>query len=170
MKKQILATLVLVISVFATANAGTKSEADNSSSKKITVNTGFTRLVVEGNVDVVLFEDGATSEIRTFGNKSDLASTSISQVNGVLTIKNSSKKGEKVLIYVPVSKLSVIEAAGDSKVSSASMLQSQQLTLVVKGACKLNIQSAGNIDIVEGADVEMVVERKTTTSAPAVQS
>lgn len=161
MKKQILATLVLVISAFATATASGKGETDCSSSKKITVNktTGFSKLVVDGNVDVVLFEDNAESEIRTFGNNADLASTSISQKNGVLTIKNNNANGPKVLVYVPVSHLAIIEANGNSKVSSASPLQSKQLTLVVKGDCKFNIQATGDIDIVQDGAEEVRVEK-----------
>ena len=170
MKKQILATLVLVISVFATATAADKKTADCSTSKMITLNTGFSKLVVEGNVDVVLFEDGSESEIRTFGNNSDVAATSITQKDGVLTIKNNHTKGEKVLVYVPVSHLAIIEANGNSKVSSASVLQSQQLTLVVKGDCKFSIQAAGNIDVVQDGEVEMLVEKNTTSVRATPQS
>jgi Putative auto-transporter adhesin, head GIN domain len=169
MKKQILATLVLMISVFATANANSKGETDCSSSKNITLTTGFSKLIVDGNVDVVVYEDNSTSEVRTFGNTSDIAATSISQKDGVLTIKNSNVKGQKVLVYVPVSHLNVIEATGHSKVSSASALQSAQLTLVVKGDCRFDIQSNGNIDVVQDGEVEMVVEKKVT-SRPAIQS
>jgi Putative auto-transporter adhesin, head GIN domain len=162
MKKQFLATLVLVVSVFATAHAGsTSNSADKSTSKKINLTeTGFTKLVVSGNVDVVLFQDDTNSSVRTFGNEADIASTSITQSNGVLTISNRKENGQKVLVYVPVSRLSVIEARGNSKVSSASLLNSQQITLVVKGDCKLNIQNAGAIDVVQEGDVEVTVERR----------
>ncbi len=169
MKKQILATLVLVISAYATAHANSKGETDCSSSKQITVNTGFSKVIVDGNVDVVLFEGNSESEIRTFGKNSELAATTISQENGVLTIKGSSKsKGEKVLVYVPVTNLSVIEAAGNSKVSSASALQSQQLTLIVKGDCKLAIEATGNIEVVQDGDVEMLVEKNTIKTPKTV--
>ena len=96
MKKTIIATLVLVISAFATATAGNIGETASSSSKKITVNTSFSKLVVEGNVDVVLYEDDASAEIRTFGLNNDMAATTITQENGVLTIRNKKGKGEKV--------------------------------------------------------------------------
>ncbi|MBL0356913.1 MAG: DUF2807 domain-containing protein [Chitinophagaceae bacterium] len=170
MKKQILATLVLVISVFATATAGSKGETDCSSSNQITLHTGFSKIIVDGNVDVVLFEDNSQLEIRTFGNNDAMAATSISQKDGVLTITNNRTKGEKVLVYVPVNQLSIIEAKGNSKVSSAAVLLSQQLTLVVKGDCKFDIRSTGNIDVVQDAEVEMLVEKRLTSSKPAAQS
>jgi Putative auto-transporter adhesin, head GIN domain len=162
MKKQILATLVLVISVFATATAGGKKEdAKCSTSKTINVKPTFSKLVVDGNVDVVLYEDNTTSAIRTFGDNCDIAATSIVEKNGVLTIRNKNTKGEKVLVYVPVSHLSVIEAKGNSKVSTATPLESAQLTLVVKGDCKFSIQTAGNIDVVDDGESEVTIEKKS---------
>ncbi len=161
MKKTIFATLVLVVSAFATATAGGKGETDLSSSKKITMNPGFTKLVVDGNVDVVLFEDDATNEIRTFGNVSDMAATSITEKNGVLTIINKKSNGQKVLVYVPVKKLTVIEAGGNSKVSSATHLQSATLLLIAKGDCKFNIRSIGSIEVEKDGEVELSVEQNT---------
>ncbi len=165
MKKQIVATLVLFLSVLATAHAGVKKENNSSTSKTITLNTGhsFSKLVVEGNVDVVLYENDAESEIRTFGNRKDLAATRIVEKDGVLTISNSRSSGEKVFVYVPVKNLRTIEAKGDSKVSSAAVLPLQQLTLVVKGTCQFNIRATGNIDVVQDGDVDMLVEKNVVT-------
>ena len=164
MKKTIIATLVLVISAFATATAGGKGEADRSSSKKITMSTGFTKLVVDGNVDVVLFEDDDATEIRTFGKTSDMAATSITEKEGVLTIKNKKNFGEKVLVYVPVKRLYVIEAGGNSKVSSATTLTGA-VTLIAKGDCKFNIVSEGVIEVQQDGEVEVSVEKRTISSA-----
>ena len=161
MKKTIFATLVLVVSAFATATAGGKGDSDLSSSKLITVNPTFSKLVVDGNVDVVLFEDNITNEIRTFGNTSDMAATSITEKDGVLTIKNKKNNGQKVLVYVPVKKLSVIEASGDSKVSSATPLQSSTILLIAKGDCKFNIRSVGAIEVEKDGDVELSVEENS---------
>lgn len=171
MKKTIIATLVLVLSVFATATAGGKGETDCSSSKKITMNSGFNKLVVEGNVDVVLFEDDTANEIRTFGESKDMSGISISEKNGVLTIRNKRSSGQKVLIYVPVKRIDVIEAGGHSKVSSATAL-SKGVTLVAKGDCKFNIVSEGAIEVQHEGEVEVVVEERTiyTASSTVKQS
>lgn len=168
MKKTIIATLVLVISAFATATAGNSGETASSSSKKITVQTSFSKLVVEGNVDVVLYEDDASADIRTFGQNSDMAATTITQENGVLTIKNKKGRGEKVLVYVPVKDLIVIEASGNSKVSSATPLNSDLITLVAKGECKFNILSTGTVEVVEEGNVEVHVEKRNITAKTIV--
>lgn len=171
MKKQILATLVLVISAIATATAGEKNEMGLSSSNTVTMNpAGFSKLVVEGNVDVVLFEDETTLNIRTFGNNSDMAATSITEKDGVLTIKNNKSSGEKVLIYVPVKKLAVIEASGDAKVSSAVPLRSDVITLVAKGDCKFSILSTGTIDVKQEGEVELTVEKRTIVTKATAHS
>ncbi len=163
MKKQFLATLVLVISVFATATATDKKrEATSSTSKTITVKQGFSKLVADGNVEVVLYEDNNISEIRSFGTNADVAATSITEKNGVVTITNKNKKGQKVLVYVPVNNLEVIEAKGFSKVSSAAPLSSAQLTLVVTGECYFNIQATGNIDVLQEVEGDVMIERKNT--------
>lgn len=163
MKKTIIATLVLVISAFATATAGGKGEADRSSSKNITMSTGFNKLVVDGNLDVVLFEDDTASEIRTFGNTNDMAAVTITEKNGVLTIKNKKGFGEKVLVYVPVKRIDVIEASGNSKVSSATSLSSS-IVLIVKGDCKFNIVSLGTIEVEQEGEVELLVEKRRISS------
>ena len=162
MKKQLTAILVLTVTCVASAFASPVAET-GSSSRKITLQSGFQKIVADGNVDVVLFENSHETQIRTFGNSADLAATSVTEEAGVLTIRNTRNKGEKVLVYVPVSRLTVIEARGNSKISSATTLSSPQLTLVVKGDCRFNIQSSGNIDVVENGDVEMVVEKIITT-------
>jgi Putative auto-transporter adhesin, head GIN domain len=170
MKKTIIATLVLVISAFATATAGTIGETASSSSKKITMYNSFSKLVVEGNVDVVLYEDETSTDIRTFGLNSDMAATTITQENGVLTIKNKKGKGEKVLVYVPVKDLIVIEASGNSKVSSATPLNSELITLVAKGECKFNILSTGVIEVVEEGNVEVHVEKRSISTKTVSRS
>ncbi len=170
MKKTIIATLVLVISAFATATAGNIGETAGSSSKKITMNTSFSKLVVEGNVDVVLYEDETSADISTFGLNSDMVTTTITQENGVLTIKNKNGKGEKVLVYVPVKDLIVIEASGNSKVSSATPLNSALITLVVKGDCKFNILSTGTVEVLEDGNVEVNVEKRYITAKTVTRS
>ncbi len=161
MKKQLTAILVLTVTCFASAFAVPVNETV-SSSRKIILQTGFQKIVAEGNVDVVLFENSHETQIRTFGNSADLAATSITEEGGVLTIRNKRHKGEKVLVYVPVNQVTVIEARDNSKVSSATTLASPQLTLVVKGDCQFNIQSSGKIDVVDNGEVEVVIEKKIT--------
>lgn len=155
MKKQILVTLVLMISVFTTAFAGKNKETLAPSSQKISVNDEIKKIVVEGNVDVVLFEDSKAA-IYLFG---DTKTTSVSQHNGVLTVKNSSLRGEKTLVYVPVNGIKEIEVKDNAKVSSAGPLTTGDLTVYVNGDCNINLKATGKINLVEGEAVEMIVEK-----------
>ena len=159
MKKQILVTLVLMISVFTTALAEKNNTASAPTSQKILVTDPIQKIVAEGNVDVVLFEDNGTA-IYMFGNTS---TTTVSEANGVLTVKNSKTTGEKTLVYVPVSDIKEIAAKGHAKVSSAGPLISGELTVYVNGDCSINLKATGKINLVEGESTEMVIEKFRST-------
>jgi len=160
MKKTLIATLVLIISAVATANAAERKGESLSTSNNISISTNFTKLVVDGNVDVVLFEDNSLLEIRTFGKSQDMAATSITEKDGVLHITNKRRTGEKVLIYVPVRLLKSIEADNNAKVSTATPLLSEHITLYANGDCKFNVTSTGTIDVVENNGSEVVMDAK----------
>jgi hypothetical protein len=155
MKKQILVTLVLMISVFTTAFAEKQKESLAPSSQKISVKDNFQKILVEGNVDVVLFEDN-NAAIYMFG---DTKTTTVSQTNGVLTVKNTNLSGEKTLVYVPVSDIKEIEVRNNAKVSSAGPLISGELTVYVNGDCHIELKATGKINLIEGESVEMIVEK-----------
>ena len=155
MKKQILVTLVLMISVFTTAFAENNESPLNAASKKIPVKEEATKISVEGNVDVVLFEnDGAA--IYMFGNTS---TTTVKEINGVITVTNSKKSGEKTLVYIPVKNVKEIEAKGNAKVTSAFPLNTNELTVYVNGDCHVDLKVNGKINLVQGDSAEMIVEK-----------
>lgn len=159
MKKQILVTLVLMISVFTTAFAEKNSGVFAPASKKISVKEEIQKIVVEGNVDVVLFEDN-NAAIYMFGNTS---TTTISQTNGVLNVKNSKTTGEKTLVYIPVTDIREIEVKDNAKVSSAGPLISGELTVYVNGNCHIDLKATGKINLVEGEFTEMIVEKNKSS-------
>jgi Putative auto-transporter adhesin, head GIN domain len=154
MKKQILVTLVLMVSVFTTAFAENNSNVFAPASKKVPVKKEVTKIVVEGNVDVVLFEDEGAA-IYMFGNTN---TTTVSENNGVLTVRNSKTTGEKTLVYVPVKNVKEIEAKGNAKVSSAAPLNTDELTVYVNGDCNIDLKVTGKVNLVEGDGTEMIVE------------
>lgn len=161
MTKQFLVTVTLLLSVFTTAFAEKKETASNSStSKKVTLNGDFKKLVVSGNVDVVLYEKSA-ADVYLFDNAGNTGETTITERNGVLTVKGKDC-GEKTLVYIPVNNIKEIEVSGKAKVTSAHPLQTAQLTVFINGDCKVNIQSTGAIDLVEGDGAEMTVEKFIT--------
>jgi hypothetical protein len=159
MKKQILVTLVLMISVFTTAFAEKNTSSFANSSKKISVNDQIKKIVVEGSVDVVLFEDNG-SAIYMFGNT---GTTTVTEKDGILTVRNTQKTGEKTLVYVPVTDIREIEVNDNAKVSSAGPLISGDLTVYLNGNCNVDLKSTGNINLVEGESTEMIVEKFKST-------
>ena len=155
MKKQILVTLILMISVFTTAFAEKNTSSLAPTSKKISVKEEVTKIIVEGNVDVVLFENEGAA-IYMFG---DTKETTIKESNGVLTVRSTKKRGEKTLVYIPVKNIREIEAKGYAKVSSGSPLNTDELTVYVNGDCNIDLKVTGKINLVEGDSTEMIVEK-----------
>lgn len=160
MKKQILATLVLITGVLATATAEkTQTQTGESTSKNVVLISAFQKLDVEGNVEVVLYEDNSNT-VHIFSSPNNIAGTSVTERNGVLYIKSKRVKGEKTLVYVPVKNIEEIEAAGNAKITSATILSTQDLTLLLNGDCKIDVQVTGNIHVLEGDVSEVIYEKK----------
>lgn len=156
MKKQFLATLTLLIAVVATAGAE-KTKVLSTASKTFTVKQQAQKLQVEGNVDVVLYEDNSAT-VSVFGTESNISGTTVTEKNGVLTISNKNA-GEKTLVYVPVKNISAIEASDNAKITSATVLNSKVITLVANGDCNINIVTSGRIEVVSTEGTETVVKQ-----------
>jgi Putative auto-transporter adhesin, head GIN domain len=159
MKKQILVALVLMISIFTTAFAENNSNVLAPTSKKVPVKKEVTKIVVEGNVDVVLFENEGAA-IYMFGNTT---TTTVKEVNGILTVKDSRTTGEKTLVYIHVKNVKEIEATGSAKVSSAAPLNTDELTVYINGDCSVDLTVTGKVNLVEGDSTEMIVEKFKST-------
>ena len=157
MKKQFLATLTLLTAVVATASAE-KNKVLSTASRTVTVQQQAKKLVVEGNVDVVLFENNS-STISIFGNEKNIQVTVVTEKNGVVTISNK-KQGEKTLVYVPVKNISSIEADGNAKITSGTVLNSKEIILVANGDCNINIISSGKIEVLNTDGAETVVKKR----------
>ncbi|MFT3681091.1 MAG: DUF2807 domain-containing protein [Ferruginibacter sp.] len=167
MTKQILSALVLLGTVTGTVSAEKQNNAATTS-KMVTVQQHSKKLKVEGNVDVVLYENNS-STISIFGNESNINNTVVTECDGTLVISNKAG-GEKTLVYVPVKNLGAIEAAGNAKITSGTVLNSKEITLVANGDCKINITTSGKIDVINGEETETVVETSNYKFQPDSKS
>ena len=167
MKKQFLATLVLLVTVVATASAE-KKKTLSTASRMVTVQQHSKKLVVEGNVDVVLYENNS-STVSIFGYENNIQGTTVTEKNGVLTISNKND-GEKTLVYVPVKNISAIEATGNAKITSATVLNSKEITLVANGDCNIHITTSGRIEVINGEGTEIVVEKNNLNTQSGIKS
>lgn len=153
MKKQFLFTMILLVSVYAVSFAADKKKADGPVTKLVMLTRSFHKLVVNGNVDVILFEDDAES-ISIVGNAKSSGAVRITQLNGVLTIESNRSVGRRVQVVVPVKHLREIEAGGSSRISAVTTLESPVLTLTINDACKIGVKTTGTINVEQGKDAE----------------
>jgi hypothetical protein len=150
MKKRILPILLLIVTISATAVAATKKDPRQPVTKEIKIKQPFQKLLVNGNVDVILFEDSSSSITVIGGSDKEIKAVEIKELNGVLTIDCRKSTGKRIQVVVPVHGLSAIEAGGASRVSAVTTLQSPELTLLINNDCEIGVRSTGKINVVEG--------------------
>ena len=123
------------------------AEGNPVSSRKIENVAAFEKIIVSDNINVLLVTE-ENNTIFVEGKTEYLNAVSVSSAGGILTIKSSNKKtGSKIMVYVPVKKLSSIEITGDSKVMSAGVIDTPELKVLIEADCKLGLQTTGKIII-----------------------
>lgn len=122
--------------------------------RKIENVASFEKIIVADNINVMLVteDEGA---ITVEGKTEYLNSVTVTSINGVLSIKSNNKNtAGKIMVYVPVKKLSSIEITGDSKVMSAGIIDAPELKVLVEANCKLGLQTTGKITIQHAEDFD----------------
>jgi len=153
MKRQIVTMFALLV-LSGSAVAKEKSDGPDVISVKITA--PFQKLVVEGNVEVLLFENSLTFA-NVQGEKKSIDAVEFTQKDGVLTITAPSNGGDKAVVYLPVQHITMIEAWKDATVTSNTVLNSSDLTILLNDDCKVSVTATGKIKLLEGEETTMVV-------------
>ena len=98
---------------------------------------GYHSVYVSDDIELVLVEDIA-STISIQGVEKYVDNVSLEVRNGELRItsKNDYNKN-KVVIYVPVQKLTKLTVVGNSTISSMGVLDTRKLNLRVEGLCTI---------------------------------
>ena len=151
MKKQILSILLLLVSVAAIATE--KKDPVKKAAKQVTLKMPFQKLVVNGNVEVILFED-TSATISILDKEKRSAAVSITEANGVLTINRKRSFGKRIQVIIPVKGLHMIEAGGSSTISGINRIESPELLLLVNESCRIQLRTSGTVSVMEGKDVE----------------
>ena len=143
MKKIIIAAsmLVCVLSSFASG------KEPGSKIREWAIPMGYHSVYVSDDIELVLVEDIA-STISIQGVEKYVDNVSLEVRNGELRItsKNDYNKN-KVVIYVPVQKLTKLTVVGNSTISSMGVLDTRKLNLRVEGLCKIKLKTNGEINV-----------------------
>ena len=128
MNKLTIITAAFVLATGFTASAGTNHETN-----KVSLESSFSRVVVEDGIELRLTESNENA-MEFSGSDADVKSVDWRIKNGTLYIK--SKKGSlktKVTIALNVNELNSLHVLGNSDVISSGELQSKNLDVYIDG-------------------------------------
>ena len=144
MKRTILAALALALGTTSFA-APTKEPLLSKEVKT----TGFTDLVVNADVTIVLLNDDSKT-VRMEGDETFMKAISVTQKGGRLIIRGASQHNYKKngVIYVPARMLDFMEVNSEAFIKSLTTLNGPDLDVVINGKCKLVIATLGYINFI----------------------
>jgi hypothetical protein len=157
MKKLIV---LLTVFSFGFSSFAGPGEFKGYRSEQFSYGLTFSKIVVEDNIDLVLYEN-ATTNIQFDGSKEDIANIEWKVKKGVLYL--SSKNGHlknKVIVTIDVTALSEIILQGQSSVRSLGNLDSPELNVFMKGGCFAAIRNTGTINVFNTDGTEMNVIKR----------
>ena len=157
MKSKIFATILLVV-VSITSSFAIVNNSNFPVIKQVRITRPFQKLVVNSNVHLVLVQDESKSIISITGNEKDVESIEITCNKDQLTI-TSKKNTEGIVVYVPVTDLSLINLASGAAVSGEGNLQFDNLTVIVDTDSYVNLKAAGNINLKPADNCDVVYEK-----------
>lgn len=154
--KQMFTLAVALVILTATKAAPAKEQTTSFS---ITIPAVVTSVSVSNGINVVLVED-PTGDITVTGEEEFVARVAYKAENGTLTIV--SKKGSlkhKVTVTVPVNNLRTLIVNDDASVTNKGWLESNLLTVIMKGNGNVRLANKGEIAFESDEDIDIMVQK-----------
>lgn len=152
-QKIVLAALTLI--AFTTQSF---AKENPSITRKIETTSSFEKIVVGNNINLMLVTD--ENEITVEGNAAYVNDVVITNKNGILSVNsNDWHTAQKIIVYVPVKKLSALEITGFAKVMAADIIDTPALNVLINGNCMLGLQTTGHITLQHPEDIEFTFEK-----------
>lgn len=132
-----------------------KAQPKTSQTRLITMSDSYEKVKVGDDVKVVLTE-GLNKTITVTGKPEVI----LTVANGVLSVKKQlCCKPGPVIVYIPVQGLKSVEMNEGSSAFSNGQLQSDNLTVFVKGASYFDLKSRGSINVVYDDPLELDIRK-----------
>lgn len=145
MFKQFLTAAFLLI--FITPAFAVPVEPVEKIIREINIGAGFTKIVIQGNADVVLTTAPSMTAVIE-GGAAEANNASITNQNGVLIIQgNKSSRNARPVIKIPVQHLEMLEVNGDGRVKSINTLPAEHLAITINGTCDIAVSVTGRISV-----------------------
>jgi len=159
MKTIIIAVTGLMLSLTQTANArNANTIVNNYQLTTKTVASGFTSLVVAGNVDIILVQ-GNTPQFSLEGYQNQLENITMKVVNNTLFVSTKKHiRGKNPVVYIPVNNLQYLTVEGNSNIATLGYLTSN-VDIELSSECKVSIKTSGRITISDKSTRAYQVEK-----------
>lgn len=157
--KQMFTLAVALLSFAAMTKAAPAKEQPAFFS--ISITDAITSISVSNGISVVLVED-ATGDIIVTGEDKYVSRVDYFVSKGKLTIR--SKKGSlknKVTVTVPVNNLCTLIVNDNSVVTSKGWLESNLLTVIMKGFGNIKICNRGEVAFESDEDIDVLIQKWT---------
>ena len=160
MKSKILVATVLLITT-VTNSFAYRHHPNFPVIREVIIKTDFQKILINKNFQLVLIQNSGKSSVTIAGDAKDIQDVEVNIINNELRV--TSKRNinySKVVVYVPVKNLSVLNLASGASVSGEGALKFDDLTVVLNRDSKVNLKALGNITLKPAADdCELVFEK-----------
>lgn len=149
--------VILSIAIMAGACTGAFSQQVSASAEKTFSPATFEKLVIDGNMNVVLKESGQPSVV-VYGDPGFVNSFSVTHRKTAMQVRSSyeGNRSDKNVVIISVKNLKHILISQDANIISENTLQSPLLKVMLNATAYVKIKNNGNIRV--AANDEYVLE------------
>ena len=159
MKSKILVATVLLITT-VTNSFAYRHHPNFPVIREVTIKTDFQKILISKSFQLVLIQNSNKSYVTISGDAKDVQDVEVNVINDQLTV--TSKRNinyNKIVIYVPVKNLSLLNLASGASVSGEGDLRFDNLTVIINRDSRVNLKALGNIILKPADDCELVFEK-----------
>ena len=160
MKTIVTAAAILLFNLTAFSFGRNEKSSAAEVTREVALTTNFNRVSVSQNVKLVLVPGNQKNSVTITGAEDLVNQVSVTYVKNEMRI--SSKKYLKqgrVVVYVPANDVSYVGLGEGSSVSADGYLNSSKLTVLLNVGCRVDLESLGDIKIIEAAGCEFVYDK-----------
>ncbi|MBC7937338.1 MAG: DUF2807 domain-containing protein [Rhizobacter sp.] len=151
---------VILAAIFSGVLFAGPGHNDKKIIRQVEIGTGFKKIIINGNADVVLSADQSTMALIE-GESADVNSTRIINQDGVLTIVAPKfNRNYRPVVKISVQQLEKLEVNGDGNVQSIADLPAKHLAVLINGACEITLRVKGEVSIETSGGYEAIYLKK----------
>ena len=148
--------VILSIAIMAGACAGAFSQQVSASAKKTFIPATFEKLVIDGNLNIVLKESAQPSVV-VYGDPGFVKSLNVDHQKTAMRVRSSyeGNPSDSNVVIIGVKNLKHILISQDANITSENILQSPVLKVMFNAAASVKIKNNGIIRVASNEEYEL---------------